>query len=93
MLMLLLALAQTGAGPGATVPSAGSGQAVCAAEPAEVLVGEHYRRHVPTRAKQLSGARVVRVVMPGEMVTDDFREDRLTIRVDHRRLITAVRCG
>ena len=66
---------------------------VCAAEPAEVLVGERYRRHVPTRAKRLSGARVVRVTYPGDMTTEDFREDRLTIRVDHRRIITAVRCG
>lgn len=67
--------------------------AVCAAGPAEVLVGERYRRRVPTRAKRLSGARTVRVVHPGEMTTMDFREDRLNIRVDHRRIITAVRCG
>ena len=75
----------------AAMPQAEAG--VCTAGPAEALVGEHYRRHVPTRAKRLSGARVVRVVMPGELVTQDFREDRLTIRVDHRRTITAVRCG
>lgn len=66
---------------------------VCAAEPAEALVGERYRRHVPTRAKQLSGARTVRVVKPGEITTEEFREDRLTLRIDHRRLITSVRCG
>lgn len=66
---------------------------VCAAGPAEVLVGEHYRRHIPTRAKRLSGARVVRVLRPGDMATMDFREDRLTIRIDHRRVVTAVRCG
>ena len=66
---------------------------VCAAAPAEVLVGERYRRGVATRARRLSGARIVRTVMPGEMVTMDFREDRLTVRVDYRRRITAVRCG
>ena len=84
-LMLLLAAPQTTQMP--------AEPRVCAAGPAEVLVGERYRRHVPTRAKRLSGARVVRVVMPGEVVTQDFREDRLTVRVDHQRLITAVRCG
>lgn len=91
MLTLLLMLAV----PQATepAPSTDSEQAVCAAGPAEALVGERYRRRVPTRAKRLSGARSVRVVLPGEMVTQDFREDRLTIRVDHQRLITAVRCG
>ena len=66
---------------------------VCAATPVEMLVGERFRRGVPTRAKRLSGARVVRVVMPGEVVTQDFRDDRLTMRVDHRRVITSVRCG
>ncbi|WP_425229655.1 I78 family peptidase inhibitor [Sphingomonas sp.] len=66
---------------------------MCAAAAAEVLVGEHYRRHVPTRARQLSGARTVRVIWPGQMVTQDFREDRLNLRIDHRRTITAVSCG
>ena len=66
---------------------------VCAAGPAEVLVGERYRRHVPTRAKRLSGAQTVRVVYPGDVVTQDFREDRLNLRLDYRRRITAVRCG
>ena len=67
--------------------------AICAARPAEVLVGERYRRRVPTRAKKLSGARVVRVVYPGEVTTMEFREDRLTVRLDYRRRIIAVRCG
>lgn len=79
-MVLVLAAAQVDAG-------------VCAAGPAEALVGERYRRHVPTRAKRLSGARRVRVIMPGEMVTEEFREDRLNLRVDHRRVITGVQCG
>ncbi|HEU0044740.1 I78 family peptidase inhibitor [Sphingomonas sp.] len=66
---------------------------VCAAGQAEVLVGERYRRGVPTRAKRLSGARTVRVMWPGQMVTMDFREDRINVRVDYRRRIVAVRCG
>ena len=82
MLAMVLALAL----PQAT-------ESVCAAGPAEVLVGERYRRRVPTRAKRLSGARTVRVLMPGAMATDDFRDDRLNLHVDYRRVITAVRCG
>ena len=66
---------------------------VCASGPAEALIGERYRRGVPTRAKRLSGAARVRVLMPGEVTTQEFREDRLTLRVDYRRVITAVRCG
>ena len=64
-----------------------------AAQPAEVLIGERYRRHVPTRAKKLSGATKVRVIWPGQMVTEDFRPERVNLHVDHRRLITDVDCG
>jgi hypothetical protein len=67
--------------------------AECRSAPAEALVGERYRRGVPSEAKRLSGARAVRVVWPGEVTTMEFRPDRLTLRVDHRRRITAVRCG
>lgn len=83
-LVLMLAVPQA-------VDAAADG--VCVAGPAEGLVGERYRRGVRTRAKRLSGARSVRVVMPGEVTTQEFQEDRLTLRVDHRRTITAVRCG
>ena len=65
----------------------------CRAAPAEALVGQRYRRHVPSRAKALSGASKVRVLWPGQMTTMEYRGDRLNIRVDHRRLITAVSCG
>lgn len=84
MVMLLALLAQT---PTNAEPSE------CRAEPAEALVGERYRRHVPTRAKRLSGARTVRVLWPGQMMTMDYRVDRVNLRVDHRRRITAVSCG
>ncbi len=67
--------------------------AECRAGPAEVLVGERYRRGVPSRAKALSGARAVRVQWPGTAMTMDYRVDRLNLRVDRRRRITAVSCG
>ncbi len=84
MLIVLALLAQQPMSPDAPE---------CRAGPAETLVGERYRRHVPTRAKKLSGARTVRVMWPGQMMTMDYRVDRLNLRVDHKRLITAVSCG
>ena len=65
----------------------------CEAGPAEVLIGRPYRRHVPTRAKRLSGATVVRVIFPGQAVTEDFRPERVDLRVDYGRRISDVRCG
>ncbi len=84
MLMVLTLLAQA---PVQAEP------AECRARPAEVLIGERDRRGVPTKAKKLSGAHTVRVQWPGQPLTTDFRPDRVNIRVDHRRLITAVSCG
>ena len=40
-----------------------------------------------------SGARTVRWVRPGTMVTMDYREDRLTVRVDASNRILAANCG
>ena len=65
----------------------------CEAEPAQVLIGERYRRHVPTRAKQLSGATKVRVLFPGQAATDEFRPERVDLRVDYDRRIADVTCG
>jgi len=40
-----------------------------------------------------SGSKVVRVVRPGQMVTMDFRGDRVDIRVDAQDVIVSVGCG
>jgi hypothetical protein len=45
------------------------------------------------RATLASRARVARVVAPGEMVTADFRPDRLTVRVNRRNVIVDLTCG
>jgi hypothetical protein len=45
------------------------------------------------RATLAARARVARVVEPGEMVTMEFRPDRLTIRVDRRSRIVDLTCG
>ena len=42
---------------------------------------------------QRAAACELRVVGPGDVVTMDYREDRLNLRVDYRRRITSVRCG
>ncbi len=83
MIWTVLALAQ----------AAPAEAAECRATPAQELVGERYRRGVPTRVKRLSGAREVRVIWPGQMMTMEFRADRVNLRVNYRRLITAVSCG
>ena len=72
--------------------SASTALGPCNAEAAQQLVG----REKPTdeKAIQLTGAKTVRQVQPGDMVTQDFREDRVTIETDPATaLVTRATCG
>ncbi len=72
---------------------AGSSSAACAPEKAQVLVGQAASADLAARAVQLTGARTVRWIRPGDMVTMDFREDRLNIELDAQGRVTLFRCG
>lgn len=61
-------------------------------EPKE-LVGKTYDEALAARAKELTGAAVVRVMRPGQMVTMDYREDRLTLELDAAGKVVSARCG
>ena len=65
----------------------------CEAMPAQVLIGQLYRRHVPTRARKLSGSSKVRVIFPGQVLGDEFRPERITVKVDYARRVSDVRWG
>ena len=45
------------------------------------------------QARSDAGAKTVRVLEPGQMVTMEFDGERLNIEVDDKRTITALRCG
>lgn len=54
--------------------------------------------HAPTpdvveRARIESGSAVVRVIAPGQAVTQDFRTDRLNISTNERGAIVGLTCG
>lgn len=56
-------------------------------------VGQRYDAAVEARLKDKSHAYYARIVRPGEIVTTEFNPKRLTIDVDDRNTITALRCG
>jgi hypothetical protein len=41
----------------------------------------------------MTGATIVRIVRPGEAVTMDYREDRLTLELDAAGKVVSARCG
>lgn len=71
-------------------PDAGS----CNADAAKAdAIGKTADAATVDRARSAAGAKVVRVIKPGMMVTMDYRGDRLNIDVDADNRITNLRCG
>jgi hypothetical protein len=64
----------------------------CREEKARSAIGEPYPRERAERARQASGARVLRP-QAGEPDTMELRADRLNLKVDQSGVIRAVRCG
>ena len=84
-----VALASSGySADGASSPAAGQ----CKAGAAQELVGKE--KPTDPEAMQLTGANTVRQIQTGDMVSQDFREDRVTIETDPATgLVTRATCG
>lgn len=93
VLALLAASCTTAPPPVIPVPPPFPPPVACDAARASFAIGERARPAVLERATLASGARMARVVSPGQAVTMDFRPDRLTVRVDGRNRIIHLACG
>lgn len=90
MLFAGMALFVTGCNAdGASTTAAGG---PCNSEAAQGLVGKE--KPTDAEAMQRTGSTTVRQIQPGDMVTQDFREDRVTIETDPATgLVTRATCG
>lgn len=71
---------------------AGSQESVCKPEAAQALVGRD--KVTDDEAMQLTGATLVRQIKPGDPVTMDFRQERVTIETDEKTgKIVRASCG
>lgn len=77
----------TPGGPGDPV------MAGCNAAKAQALVGRNADSATQEEARRLTGARTLRVLPPGAMMTMDFRSDRLNIKTDAAGKILSFDCG
>ena len=73
-------------------PAAG-GAGTCNAGAAQFLVGRLANVEATDAAKEATGAEKVRILFPGQPVTQEFEPGRLNLDTDNQNRITTVRCG
>ena len=74
-------------------PPAEAGAGKCDAAKARSLLGRSRSAEIGAEGLRLSGAKSLRWIAPGTMVTMDYREDRLNLRVDSGGKVVKVDCG
>src|SRR6218665_1589892 len=94
--LTLAACAGTGqppAAPGAPAAAAAAPGGLCNAQPAQVVLGQSSTASVVESARVRSGARMARILRPGQTITKEFNAQRLSLQVDGNGRIIAARCG
>jgi len=86
--MLILGISGCAAAPGPDTDMRG-----CDAARAQSLVGRPASSAVAAEAQRLTGAGFVRWLQPGQIVTMEYRADRLNLVLDGQNRIEAIRCG
>jgi hypothetical protein len=79
--------------PEEQVPVYGDTGYVCDAGRARSLIGREATSALGAEALRLTGSRTLRWLRPGDVVTMDYREDRLNIEIDASNRVRALRCG
>ena len=77
----------------ASVPAPGEEAGGCDAEPVKDAIGKAFTEALAEDVRARSGSKVFRALKPGDVVTMEFRFDRVNLALDDKGVITAVTCG
>jgi hypothetical protein len=94
--LLLLAGAMLGAcstAPAATPIHGVTPGHKCQAEGTDQFIGQAGTSETGAAIMKASHAAVLRWAPPGYMLTMDFREDRVTVKLDAANKVTEIKCG
>lgn len=72
------------------VPSLGSG---CDAASVQDLIGQEATADLGAEIQQRTGAQSFRWLQPGQIVTMEFREDRVNVHLDAQNRVRSINCG
>ncbi len=90
---LLLTLGCASVPPEGDVPVAGETGYTCDAQSLADMIGRPATQELGAEALRRSGARTLRWIRPGDMVTMDLRPDRLNIHLDGEGRVERFACG
>ena len=92
-IIALLALATIACAPMEAPDGADPIAGPCVAARVANLVGRTFTNSLRADALRRSGARTARVIRPGDVVTMDYRSDRLNIHLTPRSRVERLSCG
>ncbi|WP_426206326.1 I78 family peptidase inhibitor [Pseudomonas sp. TWP3-1] len=94
MAVALLAGCSTSSSESAKDPVATeSGHSRCEAQAAQFAVGKKASPELLEQARTKAGAQNARFLKPDDMVTLEYRSDRLNLNTDNALMVTRINCG
>lgn len=75
------------------VTTTDAGHSRCEAKAAEFTIGKKASPELLEQARARAGAQNARFLMPSDMVTLEYRSDRLNLNTDAGQIVTRVNCG
>ena len=83
-----------GVSSGGQVPEAPAGNdGRCQASGADFAVGKMGSAELLEQARKASGSQMARILKPHDVVTLEYRSERLNLNVDEQGRVTRVNCG
>jgi hypothetical protein len=95
MALATLVGCSTGSTESATDPvtTTDTGHSRCEAKAAEFAIGKQASPELLEQARTRAGAQNARFLQPNDMVTLEYRSDRLNLNTDANRVVVRVNCG
>ncbi|MHC8354734.1 I78 family peptidase inhibitor [Pseudomonas sp. LB3P81] len=75
------------------VTTTDTGHSRCEAKAAEFTIGKKASPELLEQARLRAGAQIARILQPNDMVTLEYRSDRLNLNTDNNLVITRINCG
>ncbi|MBF8720432.1 MULTISPECIES: I78 family peptidase inhibitor [Pseudomonas] len=87
----VLAGCSTGGSSDPATPADNGGR--CEASAADFTIGKQATPELLEQARKASGSQLARILKPHDVITLEYRSERLNLNVDDKGVVTRVNCG